>query len=309
MTNEQRHVLVTGAAEGVGRSIARTLAKDGARVVIADIRSADETIRLIREDGSAADQLHCDAGEVQVCTAPSADGGWNVLFDTHARPRFDCDVATETGVDLRCVDADQVCQDAKQVCEDLNGDWRWSERRCRCYQHLDPSPPTPLPLPHPDRLTVVVQVCGPEDFAELEAEMISIEAADIRTAGLHPLQLRAAAVYVRLIECNDGTDKASALIDRASRLITAFESDPALYPDYHDVIDDGFSLVHNDLLSLASRPITVDVQPEENWCTDTHAGRWWCIGFPIVMGALAIVGGVILYDFLDDGSANGIINW
>ncbi|WP_396640941.1 SDR family NAD(P)-dependent oxidoreductase [Microbacterium sp.] len=73
MTNEQRHVLVTGAAEGVGRSIARTLAKDGARVVIADIRSADETIRLIREDGSAADQLHCDvSSEASVREAVAA---------------------------------------------------------------------------------------------------------------------------------------------------------------------------------------------------------------------------------------------
>ena len=60
MSNHQRHVLVTGAAEGVGRAIAQTFASAGARVVIADIQSADETLRLIREQGGSAEHVHCD---------------------------------------------------------------------------------------------------------------------------------------------------------------------------------------------------------------------------------------------------------
>lgn len=268
-----------------------------------------------------ADRLHCDAGKVQVCTAPTADGGWNVLFDTHARPRFDCDVATETGVDLRCVDADQVCQDAKQVCEGLNGDWRWSERRCRCYQHVEQEREGGSGSGDSGgggngngggsgggdtNVTVVVQTCDATDFAELSEEMDQIDRDLQVVAEMHPLQLRATAVYSRLLECDDGSAEATRLIGRAAQMIANFEPEPTSFPDYYS---DDLTLIREEIAGLNDRPIVVNVKPEENWCTDTHAGRFVCIALPIITGLAAIAGGVILYDYLDDGSADGIIRW
>lgn len=47
------HVLITGAASGIGRSIARQLAADGARLYLTDLRQAplDEVAESIRADG------------------------------------------------------------------------------------------------------------------------------------------------------------------------------------------------------------------------------------------------------------------
>jgi hypothetical protein len=269
-----------------------------------------------------ATSLHCDAGEVQVCTAPTTDGSWEVLFDTHARPRFDCDVATDTGVDLRCVDANTVCADAKKACEGLNGDWRWSERRCRCYQHVER-----------DReggsgsgsggsgsgngnggqgggdtnVTVVVQTCDASDFAELSEELDQIDRDLTVVAELHPLQLRATAVYSRLLECDDGSAEATRLISRAAQMIANFEPEAETPHDYTDQLE----LIREEIAGLDDRPVEVNVnmEPEENWCTDTHTGRFVCIALPIITGLAAIAGGVILFDYLDDGSADGIIHW
>ncbi|WP_206447885.1 SDR family NAD(P)-dependent oxidoreductase [Agrococcus sp. KRD186] len=60
MTRARRNVLVTGAAAGVGRAIARTFASEGAHVVIADIQDAADTIQLIEAGGATVDQVRCD---------------------------------------------------------------------------------------------------------------------------------------------------------------------------------------------------------------------------------------------------------
>jgi NAD(P)-dependent dehydrogenase (short-subunit alcohol dehydrogenase family) len=48
--------LVTGAGSGIGRAMARTVAGEGASVVVADIsvEGGEETVRLIEKDGGAA---------------------------------------------------------------------------------------------------------------------------------------------------------------------------------------------------------------------------------------------------------------
>lgn len=54
--------IVTGAARGFGRAITRRLARDGARVVVADINlpGAEETAALIKKDGGEALAVHTD---------------------------------------------------------------------------------------------------------------------------------------------------------------------------------------------------------------------------------------------------------
>lgn len=57
-----RVAVVTGSARGIGRAIAIRLAEEGARVVVADVRSemADETVSTIRQNGGTAMAVGCD---------------------------------------------------------------------------------------------------------------------------------------------------------------------------------------------------------------------------------------------------------
>ena len=56
--------LVTGAARGIGRGIALSLAREGTNIVLADLPSAqadlDETRRLVEAAGVETHQIHCD---------------------------------------------------------------------------------------------------------------------------------------------------------------------------------------------------------------------------------------------------------
>lgn len=55
--------IVTGAAAGLGRSIARCYARNGARVVVADIddEKGEETVELIADAGGTASYCHADS--------------------------------------------------------------------------------------------------------------------------------------------------------------------------------------------------------------------------------------------------------
>ncbi|AFC29703.1 YxjF [Paenibacillus mucilaginosus 3016] len=57
-----RTALITGAASGIGLEIARTFAKEGARVVVTDIRTegALQAASLLQEEGFEALGLRCD---------------------------------------------------------------------------------------------------------------------------------------------------------------------------------------------------------------------------------------------------------
>jgi NAD(P)-dependent dehydrogenase (short-subunit alcohol dehydrogenase family) len=60
----QRHAgriaVVTGGSNGIGQAIVLRLAREGARVAIADIAAADETLQLVRQEGGEAFGVRCD---------------------------------------------------------------------------------------------------------------------------------------------------------------------------------------------------------------------------------------------------------
>ncbi|WP_435283490.1 SDR family NAD(P)-dependent oxidoreductase [Streptomyces koelreuteriae] len=55
-----RVAVVTGGASGIGQAFAVRLASDGFDVAIADLRSADDTLRLVREQGRRGYAEKCD---------------------------------------------------------------------------------------------------------------------------------------------------------------------------------------------------------------------------------------------------------
>jgi NAD(P)-dependent dehydrogenase (short-subunit alcohol dehydrogenase family) len=57
---ESKVVLVTGGAAGIGQSAAVAMAREGARVVVADVAGAEETLSKIREVGGVGLAVRCD---------------------------------------------------------------------------------------------------------------------------------------------------------------------------------------------------------------------------------------------------------
>lgn len=80
----QRHVLVTGAAQGIGRGIARRVARAGADVTIFDVDAdtAAETAEAIRDAGSRAAVYEVDVADGDAVTA-AVDDATNDLGPIH----------------------------------------------------------------------------------------------------------------------------------------------------------------------------------------------------------------------------------
>lgn len=71
---EEHAVLVTGAARGIGATIAHRFAAEGARVLVTDVdgeRAAD-TAEAIREQGGTAEEFSCDVTDQQAVDAAVA---------------------------------------------------------------------------------------------------------------------------------------------------------------------------------------------------------------------------------------------
>src|SRR5262245_48647373 len=66
MTDERllqgRATVITGAGSGVGRAAALVFAREGARVLVSDVRDewGSETVRLVCDAGGEADYVHAD---------------------------------------------------------------------------------------------------------------------------------------------------------------------------------------------------------------------------------------------------------
>ena len=81
---EGRRALVTGAGQGVGLGIARTLAQAGAVVAVNDIRAAqaDIVVDELRTAGYKADALPFDVTDwAQVSAAIDGYGGVDILVN------------------------------------------------------------------------------------------------------------------------------------------------------------------------------------------------------------------------------------
>lgn len=66
---QNKIALVTGASSGIGRAIALVLAREGAKVVVADLNSPhnDATAALIQAQGGEALSVRCDVGNPDDC--------------------------------------------------------------------------------------------------------------------------------------------------------------------------------------------------------------------------------------------------
>jgi NAD(P)-dependent dehydrogenase (short-subunit alcohol dehydrogenase family) len=101
-----RSAVVTGGASGMGRAIARTLAGEGVRVVVADVDVAggEETVALVEAQGGTARFLRTDVSRTEdvravVDLAVQAHGGLHLgvnaaAIENETAPVADCEEST-----------------------------------------------------------------------------------------------------------------------------------------------------------------------------------------------------------------------
>lgn len=246
-------------------------------------------------DEVVADRLHCEPGEIQVCTEPTEDGGFSILY-RRGSPMFDCSVASDRGVDLRCVAQVDACD--RRLCDRRDGNWRWNERECRCdYERrvapppTPPTSPTPVPpappiRPGPGGGTTTI-ITSPQCTAGyLQQILDGLNAIQERIGQLEVLaveeirEMRAEAENLReqANECRD-----EVLAERATVMAATLEPEAIAGHDYHDE----FARVHQHLDNL-----DFTVEANENFCTDSFGGVLVCIVLPTVAAGAAIFLGV-----------------
>jgi NAD(P)-dependent dehydrogenase (short-subunit alcohol dehydrogenase family) len=93
--------VITGAAGGLGRVAAELFAREGAKVVVADIVDGSEAVDIIRSAGGVARYVHCDVTSDESVAAVmtetvSAFGGLHVLYNNAGVSPGDDDGPTNT---------------------------------------------------------------------------------------------------------------------------------------------------------------------------------------------------------------------
>lgn len=80
MRLQDKVIVVTGAAQGIGEAYAKALAREGARVVVADINEAGEQVaKQIEADGGSAMFVRCDVSSAESAAAlvASVEAQWD----------------------------------------------------------------------------------------------------------------------------------------------------------------------------------------------------------------------------------------
>lgn len=114
-----KSALITGAASGIGRATALIFAREGARVIVADMadEGGQQTVRAIRETGGEAHFVRCDVSNARDVDAL-------VAAAVKAHGRLDCafNNAGIAGTQRKTADYDEDEFD-KIVAVDLKGVW------------------------------------------------------------------------------------------------------------------------------------------------------------------------------------------
>lgn len=71
--HKDKVAVITGAASGIGQAFAKRLAEDGAHIVIADIKAAGETVKLVEQTGRRALSCICDVSAEDSVAALAKD--------------------------------------------------------------------------------------------------------------------------------------------------------------------------------------------------------------------------------------------
>jgi 3-oxoacyl-[acyl-carrier protein] reductase len=90
MKLKERVAIVTGGGSGLGQSMCRQLAKEGAHVVVADMNmeGAEETVKMIKDEGGDASSV-----EVDVANAEKVDSMVDTVISRHGAIDIVCNNA------------------------------------------------------------------------------------------------------------------------------------------------------------------------------------------------------------------------
>ncbi|HEY2105927.1 MAG TPA: SDR family oxidoreductase [Candidatus Binataceae bacterium] len=117
MLLQDKIALITGAGAGIGRAAALAFAREGAKLVLADLVAAQETASLVKAGGGFATALKCDvssSGEVEMLI--------HKVLSTHGR--IDC-ALNNAGIESRISNTADVTEAEfdRQIAVNLKGVW------------------------------------------------------------------------------------------------------------------------------------------------------------------------------------------
>ncbi len=109
--------IITGAGAGIGRAAALAFAREGARLMLADIKAADETAEIVKAAGGDVSWLRCD-----VSSAAQVED--LVRKTVAAYGRIDC-ALNNAGIESRIANTADITEAEfdRQIAVNLKGVW------------------------------------------------------------------------------------------------------------------------------------------------------------------------------------------